>query len=155
MAIFVLTVVKKDDDASHAGSLLFNSNRLGTFKTINTDNTIFEYFEDRHNRKAHMNKYEVDEAVAVVAAKIAVNNKLVYALTSYCDSDYSTSGNTEVIYISTDEIAKGAAYGADSTKSWLWVEKSPGKVVKYLVNKLLGTIADYVNTGSTTTTTTS
>lgn len=153
MSLAILTVKYKNADASHAGSVLFNTNRIGPFKTINTNDTIFEYFDAIHTRKAHFDKYQVDEAVATVAGYVSAVNKYVYALAAYIDNNASNS--TETIYLNTEEIAKGVAYGSDSTKSWLWVEKNPGKVVKYLINKPLETIKDYVNTGTTTTTTTS
>jgi hypothetical protein len=152
MGLQILTVKKKNEDTSHAGSLMFNTNRIGPFFTINTNDTFFEYFEALHSRKTHFDKYQVDEAVATISAAIADVNKLVYALPVYIDNDASES--TETKYFNTEEIAKGVAYGADATKSWLWVEVTPGRVEKFLVNKALETIKDYVMTGTTTTTTT-
>jgi len=152
----ILTVSEKNSDDSHAGSVLFNSNRIGPFKTIDTDDTFFEYYEARHTRKAHYDKYQVDEGVAAVAALIVVSDQLVYALTSHPKGvrvTYDTDVE-ETVYIPSDEIAKAVAYGSDATKSWMWVEKTPGKLTKYLIDKTLETIMDYVNTGTTTTTTT-
>ena len=125
---------------------------MGPFKLNGTNDTIFDYFEAQHSRKTHFDRYIVDEAVATMAGYIAAVNKLVYALPAYIDN--STANSTETVYINTEEIAKGVAYGSDSTKSWLWVEKTPGRVVKYLINKPLETIKDYVQTGTTTTSTT-
>ena len=153
MSLLSLTVEKKNGDVTHAGTVLFNSNRIGPFTTIDTNDTFFEFYEAQHTRKPHFDKYEVNETVAAIAALVSSNNKLVYALPVFEDNDATNSSVTT--YINTEEIVKGIAHGTTSTYTWLWVEKIPGKVVKYLVNKTLETIKDYVNTGTTTTTTTS
>lgn len=152
MSLLIVTIISIDSDISQAGSLMLNSNRIGPFQLTGTSDSIFNYYEAQHSRKTHFKRYVTDDAVATIAAAIAANNKLVYALPAYIDNNAANS--TETIYINTTEIAKGVAYGSDSTKSWLWVEKTPGKVVKYLVNKGLETIKDWVNTGTTTTTST-
>ena len=153
MSLLSLTVESKNSDTTHAGTVLFNSNRIGPFVTIDTNDTFFEYYEAQHTRKPHFDKYEVNETVAAIAALVAANNKLVYALSVFEDNDATNSEITT--YINTEEIVKGIAYGANSAYTWLWVEKIPGKVVKYLVSTMLQTIADYVNSGTTTTSTTS
>ncbi len=152
MSLFALTVEKKDGSTAEAGTIMFNSNRMGPMVVIDTNDAFFEYYEAQHTRKAHFNKYEVNETAAAVATLVAANNKLVYALPVYIDND--STNDTVTTYVNTEEIAKGISYGSDGTLSWLWVERTPGKIVKYLVNKLLVNIVDYVNTGTTTTTTT-
>jgi len=153
MSLLVLSVTSINTDTSKAGTMLLNSNRVGPFKTTDTTSSLFEYNLELHSRKSHFERFIVSNDVATIASNIAANNDLVYALSAYEDNDASNS--TSVIYVNTEEIAKGIAYGADSTKTWIWVEKTPGRVVKYLVNLPLQTLADGVNTGTTTTSTTS
>lgn len=153
MSLISVTVVSKDGDIKEAGTVVLNSNRIGVFKTFDTTGTIADYFEAVHTRKAKISKYVLSDTVATVSGAIATNSKLVYALSVYDDNNSANSAST--MYFSTEEIAKMVEYGSDDSLTWVWVEKTPGKVVKYLVNKPLETIIDYVNSGTTTTTTTS
>ena len=152
MGLQILTVNSIDTDTSKGGTMMLNTNRMGPFKATGTD-SIFDYFEAQHSRKTHMNRYICEDTVATIAAAVAVFNKYVYALSVYIDND--TSNDTETKYFASEEIAKGIAYGSDDTKTWLWVEVTPGRVSKFLVNKPLATIKDYIQTGTTTTSTTS
>ena len=150
MGLQVLTVTSIDTDTSRGGTIMLNTNRMGPFMATGTS-SIFEYFEAQHSRKTHFNRYVCSDTVATIAAAVAVFNKYVYALPVYIDNDSTNS--TETKYFASEEIAKGIAYGSDSTLTWLWVEVTPGRVSKFLVNKPLETILDYLMTGTTTTTT--
>jgi hypothetical protein len=151
MGLKILTVEKKGGDTGFAGSVLFNSNRvLNDAKLVDTDDTHFSYAKDIN--AVIGDKYWVSETLTTFEDMYTSPSVNFYTLPVHADSNDAASDTTNRP-IAVDDIAYGIALPSDTSKSLLWVQ-SGAKVEKVLVNKALGTIEDYVGTGTTTTSST-
>jgi len=150
MGLKILTT-KTKNGSSDSASVLFNSNRMSNLRTIDTNDSYFEYAMKTDD--VVKTKYTVDEALATADNAYTAASVTFYTLPVHDDVNDSGSDTTNKA-IAAEDIALGRAFGSVSTKSLLWVQEG-GKLVKKLVNKPLSTIEDYIMTGTTTTSTTS
>lgn len=153
MGLGLLTILTKNNSTDAAGSVLFNSNRIvnSTMRLYSTDDTYFEYSKDIN--ATHGDKITVSETLATADNIFTAAAVTFYTLPVRESLADSASTTTNRVFDVLD-IAYGVAYGPDTTQSFIWAQD--GKIVrKYLVNKPLQTISDYITTGTTTTTTTS
>jgi hypothetical protein len=155
MGLKILTVLKINEDTSKAGSILFNSNRVTGMQLNGTTDTFFLYPSDLKTggktAAVVKDKVVVDETLTTADGIYDAVNKTFQTLPVYDDVNDITSSTTNIV-IDPNDIAKGKALTATPSKSLLWIQEG-GIVRKYLVNKYLGAIEDYIMTGTTTSST--
>src|SRR6056297_271912 len=144
MGLKLLTIVQRDHDTSYAGSALFNSGRISNMQLVNTNNTYFEYAMKEGDVVKEL--FEVDETLTTADNVFTAVNTTFYTLPVHDDLHDSSSDTTNKA-IPADDIAYGVPFGSNASKCLLWIQEG-GKLEKYLVNKPLATIEDYIMTGT-------
>lgn len=150
MGLKQFTIVSKSSDTSYAGTALFNSTRIkNNGRTVNTNNTWFEYAKDSNS--SVFDKYEIDEAIATFD-DIYTDSTGAFKLMAVHDDVNDSASDTTSKVIDLDDIVYGIALPSNTNKSLLWIQ-SGSKVEKILVNLKLATIEDWAQTGTSTSTT--
>lgn len=142
-----LTVLTRNDDASYAGTVLFNSKFMKEVQTI--DAGTFFYYKGS-DVDSVPDKYVVSDVLSTVDNMFAAASATFTTATVRDDPNDSTSSTTSRI-IDLDDIVKGVALASDTSQSLLWISLGGKGSKKILVDKYLKAFSDLSSTGTTTT----
>jgi hypothetical protein len=152
MSLQLFTVKTINGSDAKAGSVLFNSNRiLNNGRTIDTNDTWFEYSKDINGVIGE--KVVVDDAIATFDNIYAAATG-TFKLIPIHDDLHDTSSATTSKVVNLEDIAYGVDLTSSPLKSLLWIQ-SGRKLEKVLADIRIATLEDWAVTGTSTSTTTS